>query len=126
MKSHPCLTYLLLVCLLAACLPPSNAPGGQSTTITFACWDFEREIYEPLVKKFNAQHPEITVQVVSRGSLSGTTMDRAWFSPDGRMPTPFFDSSIVAVEETRSLRYGTDAFRRSDETSTFPFFSAAR
>ncbi|HNT78457.1 MAG TPA: extracellular solute-binding protein [Anaerolineae bacterium] len=126
MKKYPYLTYLLLLCLLAACLPQATAPGGQSTTITFACWDHEREVYEPLTQKFHAQHPEITVQIVSRGSLGGT-MDSSMFTQTARMADTFFDSSIVLDEDTpQNTVLDLTPFADQDETfDVADFYPAA-
>ena len=52
-------------------MPPSApdataAPGdNDSVTISYAVWDYEQQLYEPLAKKFMAEHPNITVALVS-------------------------------------------------------------
>jgi len=66
---------MLLLCLLAACLPhPAIDNSGEPVTITFACAEYEQAQYEPLVKMFHAQYPKITVQLVteSRGATMST------------------------------------------------------
>lgn len=126
MKKYPYLTCLLLLCLLAGCLPQATAPGGQSTTITFACWDFEREIYEPLAKKFHAQHPEITVQIVSRGAASGT-MDTSVLTQTAQMADTFVDTSFV-LDEDAPQNTVLDLTPFADQDQTFnaeDFYPAA-
>src|SRR6266516_3005914 len=85
------LTFLVLVAFLAACgdtpPPPDTAPtasGADSATpqptaegttsdeqalITFAAWDYERQIYEPLAKKFTEENPTIKVVIVPLDDL---------------------------------------------------------
>jgi ABC-type glycerol-3-phosphate transport system substrate-binding protein len=51
--------------------PIANAPDapdpdtGQTVTITFGTYEYERSIYEPLVKTFHSENPTIHVQLVS-------------------------------------------------------------
>lgn len=72
------LCLLTLAGLLAACgggpgATPTAAPqpgatsgptGEDGATISFAVWDYERPIYEPLADAFMAEHPGITVVLV--------------------------------------------------------------
>lgn len=58
---------LILMALLAACTQPP-APA----TITFACYDYERSVYEPLAEAFHAANPDVDVQLVSLGSPSAS------------------------------------------------------
>jgi multiple sugar transport system substrate-binding protein len=81
---------VLLVTLLAACsLSPNQpeltpTPSGEATaapeptaeageseavTISFAAWDYERQIYEPLIQKFTAENPKIKVVLVPLDDL---------------------------------------------------------
>ncbi|MCG8353693.1 MAG: hypothetical protein MI924_38505, partial [Chloroflexales bacterium] len=49
----------------------ANAPDapdpatGQTVTITFGTYEYERSIYEPLVETFHSENPAIRVQLVS-------------------------------------------------------------
>jgi multiple sugar transport system substrate-binding protein len=81
------LSLVLLIALLAGCaaapdLPAGTPPPGQPdatsqpdataapgesgpVTISFAVWDYEQQLYEPLAKKFTAEHPNITIALAS-------------------------------------------------------------
>ncbi len=81
------LSLFLLIALLAACSAAPDLPAGtplpsaldatsvpdataapsesSSVIISFAVWDYEQQLYQPLVKKFTAEHPNITVALVS-------------------------------------------------------------
>src|SRR5262245_37654437 len=85
------LTFFILVAFLAACgdtpTPPDAAPtptvgesatpqptaegtaGDEQAVITFAAWDYERQIYEPLAKKFTEENPNIKVVIVPLDDL---------------------------------------------------------
>ncbi len=73
-------TCILLLCLLASCLPhPAIDDSGEPVTITFACASYEQAMYEPLVKMFHVQYPKITVQLVvepNRTSISTDDLTR--------------------------------------------------
>ncbi len=68
---------LIAALVLGACSfdTPSEPPAGDQTpeagatadhvTITFGAISFMRQVYEPLIQAFNADHPGITVQFVS-------------------------------------------------------------
>jgi multiple sugar transport system substrate-binding protein len=86
---------LLVLALLAACSPASPpdetdldvvpqpsavtdvtvepgtepATDQEPVTISFAVWEYERRIYEPLVQKFEAENPHITVVLVPLDDL---------------------------------------------------------
>jgi ABC-type glycerol-3-phosphate transport system substrate-binding protein len=93
------LSLFLLVTLLAACsgapdqpnaTPPPNgeaptAPAGDSNedtkvTISFAAWDYERQTYEPLVKKFTEENPNINVALVPLDDLMNVSDPNADYS----------------------------------------------
>ncbi len=81
------LSLFLLIALLAACAAAPDQPAGTPlpsqpdatsapdataapdesgpVTISYAVWDYEQQMYEPLAKKFTAEHPNITVALVS-------------------------------------------------------------
>jgi ABC-type glycerol-3-phosphate transport system substrate-binding protein len=81
------LSLFLLLALLSGCaaapeVPAGTPPPGQTdgpsepnataepgesgpVTISYAVWDYEQQLYEPLAKKFTAEHPNITVALVS-------------------------------------------------------------
>jgi multiple sugar transport system substrate-binding protein len=85
--------FFLLITLLASCSgapeQPSSTPPAQSestaepsqadttpepgdtgpVTISYAAWDYERAIYEPLAKKFTAEHPNIKIVLVPLDDL---------------------------------------------------------
>ena len=46
-------------------MPPPTPGESGPVTISYAVWDYEQQIYEPLAKKFTAEHPNITVALVS-------------------------------------------------------------
>jgi multiple sugar transport system substrate-binding protein len=81
------LSFFLLIALLAGCSAAPELPGatpppsqtdapsdanvtaapsdGESVTVSYAAWDYEQQLYEPLAKKFTAEHPNITIALVS-------------------------------------------------------------
>src|SRR5215213_11247690 len=81
------LSLFLLIALLAGCSAAPDLPGGtplpsqtdtpsdtnatavpgdgESVTVSYAVWDYEQPLYEPLAKKFMAEHPNITIALVS-------------------------------------------------------------
>ncbi|MBK9715162.1 MAG: extracellular solute-binding protein [Kouleothrix sp.] len=95
------LSLFLLVTLLAACsgapdqpagTPPPNAeqptagvtdPSSEEgqVTISFAAWDYERQIYEPLAKKFMDENPGIKVALVPLDDLMNVSEPNADYSP---------------------------------------------
>lgn len=70
---------VLLATLISACggtspqptaLPgdsPASAatPGGEPVVISFGVQEYQRQAYEPLIEAFNAENPDIRVQLVS-------------------------------------------------------------
>ena len=70
---------VLAAVLLASCGTPQPSgvatpasPGGtpstgqnQPVTISFAVWEYERSIYQPLAERFMSEHPDINVVLVS-------------------------------------------------------------
>ncbi|HNP71314.1 MAG TPA: extracellular solute-binding protein [Kouleothrix sp.] len=97
--------FLLAALLLSACStspsPPDSTPqpsdstpiapeptsdaGGDNgkVTISFAAWDYERQIYEPLAKKFSEENPNIEVVIVPLDDLmnvSGPNVDYSSFA----------------------------------------------
>src|SRR5215203_5044125 len=81
------LSMFLLIALLAGCSAAPDLPGdtplpsqtdtpsepvatavsgdAEPVTVSYAVWDYEQQIYEPLAKKFTAEHPNITIALVS-------------------------------------------------------------
>ena len=52
------LCLLITVTLLTACAQNKTPPlTGKPTTITFACMDYQRSLYKPLVEGFQATNP---------------------------------------------------------------------
>lgn len=98
------ISFVLLITLLAACSgspePVPTPPGGDTltpapaeptsdpgaegkVTISFAAWEYERQIYEPLAKKFGEEHPNIEVVIVPLDDLvnvSGPNADYSAFA----------------------------------------------
>jgi multiple sugar transport system substrate-binding protein len=68
--------------LLAACARP--APTVEPVTITFACMDYQRTLYEPLVEGFHAASPDIRVQFVSADEASGMQREGSTVTMDGK------------------------------------------
>jgi ABC-type glycerol-3-phosphate transport system substrate-binding protein len=72
MIKRPLLYLLAIAFLLAACARNKTpAYKGDPATITFACMDYQRSVYEPLVEGFHAANPNIRVQLVSADEASG-------------------------------------------------------
>jgi ABC-type glycerol-3-phosphate transport system substrate-binding protein len=85
------LSLFLLIALLAACSVAPDQPAGTPqpgqpdvigepnataepgdsgpVTISYATWDYEQQFYEPLAKKFSAEHPNVTIALVSLDDL---------------------------------------------------------
>ena len=95
-------SLVLLVMLLAACsgspaapdatplpgdTPPTDATNtpaaseGGKVTISFAAWEYERQIYEPLAKKFTEDNPNIEVVIVPLDDLTNVSGPNADYSP---------------------------------------------
>ncbi len=84
-----CLSLILLLALLVACGPgaqpdddltapevtaepaaqPTAATESGQVTISFASWEYERQIYEPLANQFMAENPNIRVVIVPLDDL---------------------------------------------------------
>jgi ABC-type glycerol-3-phosphate transport system substrate-binding protein len=45
--------------------PAASADDGQIVTIGFAAQSFERQAYEPIIKAFNEQNPDVRVQFIA-------------------------------------------------------------
>ena len=56
------ITILVLV-LLTSCATPT--PESEPVTLTFACQDYQRELYQDLAQAFHEDHPSIDVQIRS-------------------------------------------------------------
>lgn len=87
---------LILLSLLAACAPQANpappagvTPGtgptpdasGEQVTISFAAWDYERQIYEPLAAKFGEENPNVRVVIVSLDDIVNVREDEGSMDP---------------------------------------------
>jgi ABC-type glycerol-3-phosphate transport system substrate-binding protein len=86
------LMWLLLVALLASCsgapqpaatpsaiavaTPIPDGTNSDRVTISFAAWDYERSLYQPLVARFEAQNPDIHVVMVPLDDLMRGPMGR--------------------------------------------------
>lgn len=99
------LSLFLLVALLASCsagpdqpgpIPPggetpapleptSDAGSGEKVAISFATWEYERQIYEPLAKKFTEEHPNVEVVIVPLDDLVNTSGPNPDYSPFGQL-----------------------------------------
>jgi ABC-type glycerol-3-phosphate transport system substrate-binding protein len=80
------LPLLTLLALLASCggqltpqptqvaPQPGTTPGpsGEGATISFAVWDYERPVYEPLADKFMAENPGIQVVLVPLDDIANS------------------------------------------------------
>src|SRR4029078_1088508 len=58
-------------------------PGvGERRTVSSAVWDYEQQRYEPLAKKFTAEHPNITIALVSLDDMMNVPQHQQ-DTPDG-------------------------------------------
>jgi ABC-type glycerol-3-phosphate transport system substrate-binding protein len=48
---------------------PADSGDGGPVTVSYAIWDYEQQLYEPLAKKFKAENPNITIALVSLDDL---------------------------------------------------------
>src|SRR5580765_26064 len=64
--------------------PDATAEPSESgpVTISYAVWDYEQQLYEPLAKKFTAEHPNITVALVSLDDMMNVSQPQQ-NSPEG-------------------------------------------
>jgi ABC-type glycerol-3-phosphate transport system substrate-binding protein len=92
------LSLFLLLALLAGCAAAPEQPAGTPlpsppdataepsesgpVTISYAVWDYEQQLYEPLAKKFTAEHPNITVALVSLDDMMNVPQQQQ-NSPEG-------------------------------------------
>jgi ABC-type glycerol-3-phosphate transport system substrate-binding protein len=98
------LSLFVLIALLAGCAAAPDVPAGTplpsqtdgpsnpdataepgesgSVTISYAVWDYEQQLYEPLAKKFTAEHPNITVALVSLDDMMNVPQQQQG-SPEG-------------------------------------------
>lgn len=75
--THRLVTLILLVALLLSSCgewgigmgTPGSPSDGEAVTISFAAWDHERHLFEPLAEKFMQEHPDITVVLVPMEDL---------------------------------------------------------
>jgi ABC-type glycerol-3-phosphate transport system substrate-binding protein len=68
---HYFLALLILIPLLAACRgEESEEPPSQQVTITFACPEYQESTYRNLADQFEADNPDIRVQLVLLGHKS--------------------------------------------------------
>jgi ABC-type glycerol-3-phosphate transport system substrate-binding protein len=63
------LTTILVSVLLASCATPT--PEIEPVTITFACQDYQRDLYQGLAQAFHEDHPSIDVQIRSADEITG-------------------------------------------------------
>lgn len=66
---------VLLLPMMAACGGTNQgtpASSDEPATITFAAWDYEREMYHTLAQRFTSEHPNIKVVVVPLEDLTST------------------------------------------------------
>lgn len=135
------LSLLVLAGLLASCSGPAapqpspgapqpgSTPGasGDTATISFAVWDYERPAYEPLAERFMSEHPGINVVLVSlddimsdpraQGPESSTALLRRVVSaadtaPAIGMTTEAFGSPLLL--DLRPLMEADPNFRREE------------
>lgn len=119
-----CLSLLVI----AACSAPatSTAPSSEPVaptaatpagpvTITFGVHEYNRAVYAPLAERFNAENPDVQVQLVSLDDLT------RMLSPDGSRIQP-----IAATADTFIVTElpQTDAVRRGLLLDLAPFISA--
>jgi ABC-type glycerol-3-phosphate transport system substrate-binding protein len=65
------ITLLLLLALLATTC--GEGERRDAVRITFAAWEHERPMYEPLIEEFEEEHPGISVILVPLEDLTNTT-----------------------------------------------------
>ncbi|HWQ15521.1 MAG TPA: extracellular solute-binding protein [Roseiflexaceae bacterium] len=135
---------LLLLALLASCGGPAGPvpqptgvapqPGAtpdspEGVTISFAVWDYERPIYEPLVERFMAEHPGITVVLVplddimnvpSQGPESSTAMLRRLVSAADTAPAVGIPSEALGSALLLDLKPLMDADARFTREDFYP------
>jgi multiple sugar transport system substrate-binding protein len=100
---------VLVAVLLASCGMPQPSgvatpvsPGGtpstgqnEKVTISFAVWEYERSVYQPLAERFMSEHPDINVVLVS-------LEDIMMFEPGNNAPSGSLDQlrRVVAAADT--------------------------
>lgn len=136
--------WLVLIALLAACsgspsqpdatpspdsggpsAVPTGEPGGEDgkAVISFAAWDYERQIYEPLATKFNQDNPSIKVVIVSLDDLTNVSGPNADYSPFNQLRRVVSgadtSSAAVAAPETLGSSLLLDLTPHMDADSSF-------
>lgn len=124
-------TLLVLLAFLVACNGPANPPGdatgvsipsdatanpidqpssgGDVVTISYAAWESERAVYEPLANKFNAENPSIKVALVPLDDMLNvpSSPDR----PDN--PTALLRRIVSSADTAPSFFLSPDSFASS-------------
>ena len=113
------LRILIVLCLLisiVACTQGSNVTlpktggtdlistpisGGGSEAISFTDSEYRRALYEPIIKEFNKQNPNITVQFVATPSTSLSSQN----ANNARIQASDADVSLVSMDDP-SLKNG--------------------
>ena len=47
-----------------------SAGQNEKVTISFAVWEYERSVYQPLAERFMSEHPDINVVLVSLDDIT--------------------------------------------------------
>lgn len=125
------LSFFLLIALLAACSGspeqpsatpppggeiPTAGPNGDTTdpgaegkqTITFAAWDYERQIYEPLAQKFMEENPSINVVIVPLDDLMNYSDPNADYTPLGQLRRVVAGADTAPAFAVVPEAYGTN------------------
>jgi multiple sugar transport system substrate-binding protein len=110
MAKRQSLLLLVAAMVLTACTGKETPVyEGEPVTITFACMDYERFLYEPLVEDFHTTNPDIRVQLVSAEEASGMQIQQ--------------QGSTMTMTGTSD---GTDVERLTSSADTFVWFAPLR
>lgn len=97
------LSLVVLLCLLVSCSVPGGSadedadlltavpepsagpPSSESVTISFAAWEYEQQLYQPLAQQFMAENPNIKVVTVLMDDLMNSPSSGAADSPQAML-----------------------------------------
>ncbi|HEU5089740.1 MAG TPA: extracellular solute-binding protein, partial [Roseiflexaceae bacterium] len=120
------LMWLLLVALLASCsgapqpaatpsaiavaTPIPDGTNSDRVTISFAVWDYERSLYQPLVARFEAQNPDIHVVMVPLDDLMRGPMGREKGGPGPGSSTDMLRAIVTGADTAPAIGVSSDAY----------------
>jgi ABC-type glycerol-3-phosphate transport system substrate-binding protein len=85
-----------------------SADSDDHPVITFAAYEYDRSLYEPLIEQFNREHPEMTVQFAPLPEYTGDPENDEQFADYYRMLASAGDTSMTWGLTTAPPQYFRD------------------